>query len=941
MTILMGVFFHRSPARNQGGTVTDTTARLTELPPHVDDTKAWTPWTQTPHDVCAALATEAHTGLAAAEAARRLQEQGPNQLTEARGKSPWRLFAAQFKGVVIWVLIAAAVLSGVMGELIDTMAIVAIIVLNAVLGFVQESRAEHSLAALRRMSSPVCRVLRDEHLVSIDTHDLVTGDVIVVEAGDRIPADARILSATPNFACDEASLTGEAAAIRKDATTLQDQTTSLADRTNMLFTGTSVVEGKAQAVVTAAGMQTELGRIAGMIQHIPEESTPLQRKLDTLGRQLVIVSLVLVAIVFAAEMLHGSGFMNTLLVAVSLAVAAVPEGLPAVVTIALAIGVQRMVSRHALVRKLHSVETLGATTVICTDKTGTLTRNEMTVRAVVTPNTTYAVTGIGYNPSGAFQLGGEDIDPSPRRDLTAALRASVLCNGAEVSQDEDGAWSVVGDPTEGALLIAAQKAGLDRAAAWDDQPLVAELPFDARRKCMSMIRRDEGGRLVVYAKGAPDVVLGFCPSALVDGAVVTMDDDLRGRILASNEALAGQTLRVLAVARRSLESEGVTFAPESVEHDMTFLGLIAMMDPPRDEVRTAMAECADAGIRTIMITGDHKATAVAIARDLGFYHEDSRALTGRELDKLSDEAFEEQLPMVAVYARVAPEHKLRIVRAWRKRGEIVSMTGDGVNDAPAIKEAHIGVAMGITGTDVTKEVADMVITDDNFASIVAAVEEGRAIYDNILKFVHYLLSCNLGEIILMFLASVLGQPAPLIPVQILWMNLVTDGLPALALGVDPATDGLMTRPPRKPDAPLLSRTRRAILLVQAFSIALCSLAAFAFVLRVEQASPTHARTMAFTVIVFAELFQAFNARSLRLSVFSPHLHANWNLVLAALGALALQLLLTYVPPLQRVFQTEVLSLLDLGVGAALASFTLWATEVGKLVLRHSKESGDD
>jgi Ca2+-transporting ATPase len=417
--------------------------------------------------------------------------------------------------------------------------------------------------------------------------------------------------------------------------------------------------------------------------------------------------------------------------------------------------------------------------------------------------------------------------------------------------------------------------------------------------------------------------------------VVPLDEQLRERMLASNEALAGQALRVLAVARRTEVDEGTTFAPELVERDMTFLGLIAMMDPPRDEVRTAMGECAEAGIRTVMITGDHKATAVAIARDLGFYHEDSRALTGRELDDLSDETFEAQLPMVAVYARVAPEHKLRIVRAWRRRGDIVSMTGDGVNDAPAIKEAHIGVAMGITGTDVTKEVADMVITDDNFASIVAAVEEGRAIYDNILKFVHYLLSCNLGEIVLMFLASLLGCPAPLIPVQILWMNLVTDGLPALALGVDPAADGLMTRAPRKPDAPLLSRTRGTILLIQACAMALCSLAAFAFVLNVEQGSPTRARTMAFTVIVLAELFQAFNARSLHDSVFSPRLHANWSLVLATLGALALQLFLIYVPFLQRIFQTEALSLIDLGVGTALASFTLWATELAKLVLRHS------
>ncbi|MCX6086101.1 MAG: cation-translocating P-type ATPase [Caldiserica bacterium] len=900
-----------------------------------------TPWTQTPHEVATALSTDAHAGLTAKEAARRLQEQGPNQLTAARGKSPWRLFAGQFKGVVIWVLMAAAILSGVMGELVDALAIVAIIVLNAVLGYVQESRAERSLAALRRMSNPVCHVLRDGHLLSIDTQDLVPGDVIVVEAGDRIPADARILSPTPNFATEEASLTGEAAAIRKEAATLQDQNTPIADRSNMLFTGTSVVEGKAHAVVTTTGMQTELGRIAGMIQQIPEEATPLQRKLDLLGKQLVIVSLGLVAIVFAAEMLHGGGFMNTLLVAVSLAVAAVPEGLPAVVTIALAMGVQRMVKRHALVRKLHSVETLGATTVICTDKTGTLTRNEMTVRAIVTPDATYTVTGVGYEPTGTIQIDGTDVDPSARNDLMAALYAAVLCNGANLNQDEDEAWSVVGDPTEGALLVAAQKAGVDRASVWEDQSLVAELPFDARRKCMSMIRRDEGGRLVVYTKGAPDVVLGFCPNALVDGAVVPLGENRRRHILTSNEALATQTLRVLAVAQSRPRDDGSALAPESVERDLTFLGLIAMMDPPRDEVRSAMTECADAGIKTIMITGDHKATAVAIARDLGFYHDESQALSGRELDELSDEAFDEQLPKVAVYARVAPEHKLRIVRAWRKRGEIVSMTGDGVNDAPAIKEADIGVAMGITGTDVTKEVADMVITDDNFASIVAAVEEGRAIYDNILKFVHYLLSCNLGEIILMFLASVLGQSAPLIPVQILWMNLVTDGLPALALGIDPPAEGLMARRPRKPDALLLSRTRTTILLIQAFSIGLCALAAFIVVLRVEHGSLIRARTMAFTVIVLAELFQAFNARSLRESAFSRKLHANWNLVYAVLGSLALQLVLIYVPLLHRIFQTESLSGLDLGIGVAMASMTLWATEIAKLFLRHSTKGEDD
>ena len=900
-----------------------------------------TPWTESPHDLCDRLATDPRAGLTPAEAQRRLQEQGPNQLTEAKGKSPWRLFLEQFQGVVIWVLIAAAVLSGIMGELVDAIAILAIIVINAILGFVQESRAERSLAALRRMSSPVCKVVRDGHMISIDTHDLVTGDVVVVEAGDRIPADARILSATPNFASEEASLTGEAAAIRKTADTLTESSVAIADRVNMLFMGTSIVEGKGQAVITATGMQTELGHIAGMIQRIPEESTPLQRKLNTLGKQLVIASLGLVAVVFAVEMLRGASFMDTLLVAVSLAVAAVPEGLPAVVTIALAMGVQRMVTRHALVRKLHSVETLGATTVICTDKTGTLTRNEMTVRAVVTPQATYAVTGTGYEPTGSLQFDGQDIDATTRQDLVAALNAGVLCNGAELSQDEYDTWSIVGDPTEGALLVVARKAGVDLAPARDDQPLVAELPFDARRKCMSMVRRFTAGRLAVYTKGAPDVMLRSCSAALVDGSVVPMDRTLLDAMLGANEQLAGQALRVLAVARRELPDTDADLTPEAVERDMTFLGLIAMMDPPRDEVRKAMRECADAGIRTVMITGDHKATAVAIAQDLGFYHEDSLALTGQELDELSDEQFEDEITKVAVYARVAPEHKLRIVRAWRRRGEIVSMTGDGVNDAPAIKEADIGVAMGITGTDVTKEVADMVITDDNFASIVAAVEEGRSIYDNILKFVHYLLSCNLGEILLMFLASVVGQAAPLIPVQILWMNLVTDGLPALALGVDPTADGLMERSPRKPDAPLLGKRRKTMLVVQAVSIAVCSLAAFLIVLHVEHESLVRARTMAFTVMVLAELFQAFNSRSLCESVFSRKLHANWKLVAAVLGSLALQLMLIYVPVLHRIFQTESLSMLDLGIGVAMASLTLWATEIVKLFRRRDDSCRQD
>ena len=900
------------------------------------------PWTVEPREICTKLATDVRTGLSGTEARKRLEEQGPNQLTEARGKSKWRLFAEQFEGVVIWVLIAAAVLSGIMGEVVDTVAILAIVLLNAVMGFVQESRAEQSLAALRRMSSPMCKVIRDEHLLSIDTHDLVTGDIVVIEAGDRIPADARILSASPNFASEEASLTGESTAVRKSPDTLSGDGIPIADRVNMLFMGTSVVEGKGQAVVTATGMKTELGRIAGMIQTIPEEATPLQKKLDTLGRQLVMISLALVAIVFGAEMLRGGTFMATLLIAVSLAVAAIPEGLPAVVTIALSLGVQRMVKRHALVRKLHSVETLGSTTVICTDKTGTLTRNEMTVREIVTPRARYTLTGIGYAPVGSIQEAGQDINPQERTDLSAALTAGVLCNGAGLAQDDNETWSVVGDPTEGAILVAAQKAGLDLPLARDINPLVAELPFDARRKSMSMVRRATPGRFIAYTKGAPDIVLKQCSHVLVDGQDAPMNEGLTASILHANDDMAGQALRVLAVARRSMaEAPEEELVPEAVEHDLTFLGLIAMIDPPREEVRRAIHEAAEAGIRTVMITGDHKATAVAIARDLGFYHDDSRALTGQELDELTDREFEEALPHIVVYARVAPEHKLRIVRAWRKRGEIVAMTGDGVNDAPAIKESDIGVAMGITGTDVTKEVADMVVTDDNFASIVAAVEEGRAIYDNILKFVQYLLSCNLGEIVLMFVASVIGLPAPLIPVQILWMNLATDSLPALALGVDPAVDGLMTRHPRKPDAPLLTKTRRNDMIIQGALIALCSLAAFVFVLYVEREDLSRATTMAFTVMVLAELFQAFNARSLYESSFSRHLHRNPSLIWAVFGSFALQMILIYVPFLHRIFGTESLSLLDIGVGIALASVTLWFTEIVKFFRRRNNTCRED
>lgn len=884
--------------------------------------KQW--WCLGVNEVASALAVDVTQGLSASEALKRVSQYGFNQLKEKKGRSPLSIFFEQFQDFIIWILIGAAGVSGFLKEWVDALAIIAIVILNALLGFIQEYRAEKSMAALKKLSSPSSKVIRDNQHTIIPSKDLVPGDIIELEAGDHVPADSRIVWSTSHFSVQEASLTGESTPVAKITHALDKTDIPLADRINMVYMGTAVVAGKAKALVVETGMRTELGKIAGMIQAVGHESTPLQRKLEEFGKWIVIVCFVLVGLVFLLEWLRGGRMIDVFLTSVSLAVAAIPEGLPAVVTIALAMGVQRMVKRHALIRKLPSVETLGCATVICSDKTGTLTKNEMTVQAVFAGGLLFGVSGIGYSPQGEFLLNEKKIDPKAYPDLEKNLLCGVLCNSAQLIQ-KNGAYIIVGDPTEGALITAAAKMGFDKNKLAVQFPFVEEIPFDSERKKMTVICRQDN-QLVAFTKGAPDVLLDDCTDIEENGARRALTDDDRRNILSMNTQLANSAMRVLGVAYRRLEKIPEKYEAGGIEKKLTFAGLVAMIDPPREEVRKAMRECKEAGIKTVMITGDHKNTAIAIARNLGFFNDNSMALTGDELDKLPEGDFIRDLKKIVVYARVSPEHKLRIVRAWRVQNEIVAMTGDGVNDAPAVKEADIGVAMGITGTDVTKEVSDMIVTDDNFASIVSAVEEGRGIYDNIKKFVHYLLSCNTGEIFTMFFASLFGLPVPLLPIHILWVNLVTDGLPALALGVDPVDSQIMKRPPRNPHEPVVTKKQALLMVLQGACIAFCTLSAFIFVLFVEKESMARAMTAAFIVLSCSQLFHAFNCRNMRESLFAIGVFTNKKLILANGVSFLLQMFVVYTPFLQKVFKTEALGVFDWVLVIAISSVPLWFME---------------
>ena len=898
-------------------------------------------------EVVRRLETDAAAGLAQSQAAARLVELGPNQLQESPPPPWWRKLLRQFQDLVILILLAAAVISGLVGEWADTAAIVAIVLVNGLIGFLQEERARQALAALKQLSAPEARVTRDGETRSLPADQLVPGDRIELEAGDNVPADARLLKSA-SLRVTESALTGESEPVGKQADAAVAEAAGLGDRATMVHAGTVVAAGHAVAVVTQTGMQTELGRIASLLSRSEPEMTPLQRRLGELGRLLIIVCLVVVGVIFLLEVARGGSLLEVLMRAVSLAVAAVPEGLPAVVTLVLAIGLQRMVARNALVRRLPSVETLGSVTVICSDKTGTLTRNEMTVRELVTPSGRYAVSGAGYDPHGSFKRLPDDGEPTPvtprdDADLRRLLSIALRCNNATIRPTGDGAtWQVVGDPTEGALVVAARKAGLGGDDA--DEPILLEKPFDSERKLMSVVVRREAGPLV-YTKGAPEVLLGRCVAEQRNGEVVSLTDDRRREILATAAGMADRALRVLAHAWRELEphdnlpaTEGqaaaaATSAADIDEADLVFAGLAGMIDPPRDEVRAAVETCRSAGIRPVMITGDHPATALAIGRELRLVDDadGDRAVTGADLDGLDDDVLVETVGQVAVYARVSAEHKLRVVKAWQRRGEVVAMTGDGVNDAPAVRAADIGIAMGVTGTDVTKEASDMVLTDDNFASIVSAVEEGRGIYDNIQKFIHYLLSCNAGEVILMFVAAIAGWPAPLAAIQILWLNLVTDGLPALALGLEPPERDIMSRAPRPPREPVIPLRRGLLILAHGLLVAAVSIIAFWLTWQGEACREAEARTITFCVAAFAQLFFAIGCRSERQTAFGLGFFSNPWLLLAILLSGLLQLAVVMLPGVQSVFEIEQALEAEWGLVLGLALVPVTVIELAKLL----------
>ncbi|HEY6690366.1 MAG TPA: cation-translocating P-type ATPase [Rubrobacter sp.] len=922
---------------------------------HTDQAEAYR---MSAEEVVDGLGSDPRHGLSDQEAGARLQRYGPNELETQKPVPAWRRFLAQFQDfLIILLLVATAISVGLWVYERDTtlpfegLTIFAIVLLNGILGYVQEARAERAVVALRAMTANEATVVRDGERRSVPAAELVPGDVVLIEEGDTIPADARLIGSTA-LQTMEASLTGESMPVSKDVAPVEEA--GLGDRRNMIFSGTAATYGRGKAVVTATGMHTELGNVAGLLRQTEEQTTPLQKELDRVGKVLGGTVLGIAAVVVATILLlegirDFAAFLDVLIFGVALAVAAVPEGLPAIVTTTLALGVRRMAGRNAIVRKLPAVETLGSATVIASDKTGTLTKNEMTVRTIVTASGRANLLGTGYTPEGNLQRDGRPVeDNALLAEVERALRAADLANNATLSHN-DGRWSVQGDPTEGALIVAARKFGPAQEALDARFERVGEVPFSSERKLMSTVHKDaeKPERVVAFAKGAPDVLMPHCSHEIVGDQARPLTDERREEIRATNETLAGEALRTLGVAFRSLSPETLDAeVDDSLETDLVFLGLIGMIDPPREEVKDAVDLAKGAGIRPIMITGDHPKTAAAIAKELDISAE-GRAITGAELEKLDDEALERTVSECSVYARVNPEHKLRIVSALQKNRQVVAMTGDGVNDAPALKTADIGVAMGITGTDVSKEAADMVLTDDNFASIVAAVEEGRSIFANIQKFLRYLLSSNMGEVLTVFLgvvlAGVIGLRAgdeetlvlPLLATQILWINLVTDGAPALALGLDPAEPEVMRRPPRPAGSGVITRRMWFGIAFVGIIMAMGTLLVLDFGLPGGVIQGTgdlpYARTMAFTTLVLFQLFNALNARSGERSAFHWLFRNPW-LWGALVLSLALQILVDNAPFLQPAFGTVGLSLGDWLVCVAVASSVLWLGEAGKLLV---------
>jgi len=870
-------------------------------------------------DALAHLAT-ASLGLSGGEAVQRLDVYGPNELTSLTRESAWRTFAAQFKNALIVILLCATVISGFLGHTLEAVVITVIVLFAVLLGFFQEYRASRALDALRQMAAPTARVLRDGQETVVPARELVPGDVVLLRAGDRVPADIRLTQAI-NLAIDEAALTGESQPAQKTISPFDDPRLPLGDRRNITYAGTSAVLGRGQGVVVSTGMATEFGRIARMVDTVEITRTPLQENLDRLGGTLGKAALVVVGLVVAIGLLRGLPVVQMFMFGIALAVAVVPEALPAVVTISLAIGVRRMVKRNALVRRLPIVETLGSTSVICSDKTGTLTRNEMTVRHLFADERLLDVTGAGYDPTGEVLDAGRAIDPPD--GVRALLTAGVLASDARVVS-RDGRPQVEGDPTEGALVVAAMKAGLDPGFLNKGEPRVAEIPFTSERRRMTTLHKTADGSLTAYSKGAVEEVLAGCTSQLRSGRNIELTPADRERTRATEQRMAAEGLRILALARRA----GATV--EDPESGMTLLGLVAMMDPPRPEARAAVRTCEAAGIRAVMITGDHPLTAATVAREVGMLT-DGRVVSGRELEVMSDADLERDVADITVYARVSPADKLRVVTAWQKRGDVAAMTGDGVNDAPALKKADVGIAMGIAGTDVSKEAAGMTLLDDNFATIVAAIEEGRIVFGNIKKYLMYLLSCNVGEIVLLAGAVIAGLPLPLTAVQILYVNLATDGLPALALAVDPSEVDLMRRKPRNPRVGIFTRPVVAMLLAAGAWSGIVNLTLFTFGIAAGRRLQD-VMALTFVTLVLIQFFNAYNCRSDRLSAFDRPLANRW-LNIAVAWELALMIAIVYVPFLQRAFGTFSFSAIDWLMTIALAFSIVPVLETVKWMAR--------
>lgn len=902
-------------------------------------------------------------GLTHEEAKKRLEKYGYNEIKTVKRRTPLQMFLDEFKDIFILLLIAASIFSAVIGywELIhggefmesfaDVITIMAIVMLCAITGFIQEYRAEKAVEALRKMAAPKARVIRNGIEEIIPARELVPGDIILLEEGDRIPADARLIEAI-ELRTNEAILTGESTPVIKEVTTLREDT-HIGERRNMVFSATHTVHGRGKAIVVATGMNTEFGKIAEMVQTLEEEETPLQRKLNIFASKIAKIVIAVCALIFVLEAFEVfmqktfeiEGFIQAFMSSIALAISAVPEGLPAIVTIALALGARELAKRNAIIRKLSAAESLGSVTVICSDKTGTITKGEMTVRRIYVDGRLIEVTGVGYEPKGEFKIGNETLNPEG--NLKLLLQIGALCNNAKLRRNENNnSWEIFGDPTEGALIVAAEKAGIKREELEKNYPRIGEIPFSSERKRMTTIHKTPEGEIHAYMKGAPEIVLGKCSKIIENGVEIPLTEEHRKKILKLNEEMASNALRILAMAYRKLPPTIMEYN-ENIESEMIFVGLEGMIDPPREEAIEANKLCQKAGIKTIMITGDHKLTAIAVAKEVGIFKEGDIAVTGEELDKMSDEEFEKIVEKITVYARVSPAHKLRIVKALKKRGHIVAMTGDGVNDAPAVKAADVGIAMGITGTDVTKESADIILADDNFATIVRAVEYGRVIYDNIRKYARFLLACNFDELLVIGSFAILGGlfgaeyfPLPLLPAMILWINLVTDGAPAVALATDPPDIDVMNRPPRKPEEGILHG-------MLAFIIASFILQATGTILvfcleyyvwptypwnfpwgideEARQLTYREATTAAFVQAALFELFVVWNCRSEKQSVWRMGRKALQNkfFVISVIASTIITLAITYIPITQQLFHLSPLNLKDLTYIMAVSSWGLF------------------